>query len=44
MVNYKDLGLVNTERCLLRLSKVDMLFRHSTQQYGTDAGYHQGCS
>ena len=44
MVNYKDLGLVNTR---------DMFARHQgwicnsciqLQQYGTDAGYHQGCS
>ena len=33
MVNYKDLGLVNTREMFAKAIK-----------YGTDAGYHQGCS
>ena len=44
MVNYKDLGLVNTRDMFAKAIKsVDIQFLHSTM-YGTDAGYHQSCS
>ena len=44
MVNYKDLGLVNT-RDMFAKSYQGWICNPciQLQQYGTDAGYHQGC-
>ena len=45
MVNYKDLGLVNTREMFAKAIKGGYAIPSiQLQQYGTDAGYHQGCS
>ena len=44
MVNYKDLGLVTLENTFARELKRLCYSGFQLQQYGTDAGYHQGCS
>ena len=43
MVNYKDLGLVNTRDMFAKAIKWICNPCIQLQQYGTDAGYHQGC-
>ena len=45
MVNYKDLGLVNTREMFAKAIKGRICYSGiQLQQYGTDAGYHQSCS
>lgn len=45
MVNYKDLGLVNTREMFAKGYQRWICYSGiQLQQYGTDAGYHQGCS
>ena len=44
MVNYKDLGLVNTREMFAKAIKGGYAIPAFNLQYGTDAGYHQGCS
>ena len=43
MVNYKDLGLVNTREMFAKAIKGGCYPSIQLQQYGTNAGYHQGC-
>lgn len=43
MVNYKDLGLVNTREMFAKAIKAGMLFRLNFTIWNS-AGYHPGCS